>query len=115
MSLKLVYLDDEPDLCDIFMDMFSADDVEVRTFVDPVQAVQSITSEPPDLIFLDYRLPNTTGDKIAVSLDNAIPKVLITGDITVKTEYSFVRVLEKPYRQADVADLIRDLKKRKHP
>lgn len=102
MLLKVVYLDDEPFLCENFVDCFSSPEIEITTYTDPELAVQLIQANPPDVLFLDYRLPGTNGDEIAQKLDPSIPKFLVTGDIMVKTEYKFVKVFSKPYDSEDV-------------
>ena len=102
MRLKIVYIDDEEALCEIFVDYFSNKDVEVITFTDPVKAIASCLSHPPDMIFVDYRLSGTTGDEVAKSIAASIPKYLITGDINVKTEYKFSAAFNKPYKTDDI-------------
>jgi len=97
MPLNVVYLDDEPDLCSNFSDFFASRDVLIKTFTDPEEAIRYVNRHPPDLLFVDYRLPSTTGDEIALALDPAIPKYLVTGDITIVTTYQFMGVFSKPY------------------
>jgi len=106
MPIKVYYLDDEEALCENFADYFESEDVSVTTFVDPKLAIEAIKKCPPDLLFIDYRLQNTTGDEVAKALDPKIPKLLITGDITVKTECQFIRVFTKPYPEEEIANLI---------
>ncbi|MCX6125725.1 MAG: response regulator [Proteobacteria bacterium] len=106
MPLKVYYLDDESDLCENFLDSFTSEDVEVATFTDPIKAVAHSQTNPPDLFFIDYRLPGTTGDQVARSLDGNIPMYLITGDITVNTEHQFKAVFKKPYKRAVVQAVI---------
>jgi CheY-like chemotaxis protein len=106
MLLNIVYLDDEPMLCEIFVDFFSAEDRIVRTFTDPNEAIASMRANPPDVLFIDYRLPGTTGDLVAQSLDPNIPKYLITGDITVNTTYQFKRVLPKPVDESVIGEIL---------
>jgi DNA-binding NtrC family response regulator len=106
MRLKLYYLDDEPALLELFTECFASDNVEITTFADPVAFMKTMTDAPPDLVFLDYRLPNTNGDKIALTLDPNLPKALVTGDLTIKVEAKFEEVFKKPYRLDDVATFI---------
>jgi CheY-like chemotaxis protein len=96
VSLKVYYLDDEPDLLEIFVDTFSSSLVEITTFTDPIKAIAVIKSSPPDLLFLDFRLPYTTGLMVAEQLDPNIPKVLVTGDMSIKPSSVFKMVCEKP-------------------
>jgi DNA-binding response OmpR family regulator len=113
MALNLVYLDDEEDLCSLFAEMFSSDEVKIKTFVDPELAIQEVSSNPPDLIFLDFRLPKVTGDMVALKMNNAIPKVLISGDISPITEYKFLKIFGKPWTVSEVENLILEFKNKK--
>ncbi len=96
MQLEVVYIDDEIDLCEMFSEAFSSPKIHITTYMDPNQAIAGIAANAPDLIFIDFRLPNITGDKIALKMDPKIQKVLITGDLQVKVEASFDRVFYKP-------------------
>ena len=111
MPLEAYYLDDEEALCENFVDYFSSKDVEVTTFTDPLKTIAHSLNHPPDLIFVDYRLPGTTGDEVAKSLDASVPKYLITGDINVKTEHKFLEVFSKPYKPEDIQQVLDDFLK----
>lgn len=97
MPLKIFYLDDEQDLLDVFSDLFSDEDIVIATSSNPLEALAAIKKFQPDLIFLDYRLPNTTGDQFAKQLDISIPKILMTGDLTVQPESQFEQIISKPF------------------
>lgn len=106
MSLNIFYLDDEELLCENFVDNFATNEVIISTFTDAIRAIEAIKKNPPDLFFVDYRLPGFTGDDVAKAIDPNIPKFLITGEIFVKTEYKFIEVIPKPYDENYIADLI---------
>lgn len=108
MPLKVYYLDDEPALLEIFTDTFASDSIEVTTFTDPVLAIKTIASHPPDLLFLDLRLPNTTGFAIAKQLDPKIPKALVTGDMSVQPESVFKAIFEKPMNTEKIEAFIHE-------
>lgn len=97
MPLKIIYLDDEPHLCEMFADNFASADILVHAFTDPEKAIAAVNESIPDLVFLDYRLPQTTGEAVALRLPPAIPKVLLTGDLAVKTIGNFAKVFHKPF------------------
>jgi nitrogen fixation/metabolism regulation signal transduction histidine kinase len=106
MPLNVYYLDDEQALCDVFRDTYSSDDVHVLTFTDPAALIQQSKKTPPDLAFFDYCLPSTTGDKVAQALDPIIPKVLVTGDTGLVSDYPFVKILYKPWDDQDVLQIL---------
>lgn len=106
MQLKVFYIDDEEGLCENFFDFFSSKDIEVITFTDPKMAIDQAKTSPPDLLFIDYRLPGTTGDKVVQCMAAAIPKFLITGDISVATEYKFSGIFTKPYNHEDIQGVL---------
>jgi DNA-binding NtrC family response regulator len=107
LKLKIYYLDDELDLLELFSDVFTISEVDIITFSDPSLAMQAIKSDPPDLLFLDYRLPNMTGDQIALQLDPALKKVLVTGDLSVKLESNFAAIFKKPFPIQQIKDFIK--------
>ena len=108
-QLKVVYVDDEADLCEMFAELFATESISVQTFVDPVKAVEQINEQTPDLIFLDYRLPHTNGEKIAHALNLKIPIVLITGEMAFEPTYPFFRVLGKPYETQQVEKILSEV------
>lgn len=104
--LKVGYIDDEPALCETFKDNFEDDHIEIAAYSNPQEGIEQMAAFKPDIIFLDYRLPDMTGDDIAEQLDPAIPKFLITGDLFVKTRYPFVKIFGKPYDFDELEDLL---------
>ena len=106
MPLKVMYLDDEPDLCDIFSDEFSTDEIIIVTFTDANNAIEASKRSPPDVIFVDYRLPGTSGDLVALEMPAAIPKYLMTGEVTVATKYKFNCVFGKPYDREGIREIL---------
>ncbi len=107
MTLDIVYLDDEVDLLELFSELFSSEKVKVHTFSSPQEAIDYSTAHPPDLIFLDYRLPGTNGDEISKKLDSHLPKVLLTGDINNEFQVDYFSILQKPYSAEDVQKILR--------
>jgi FixJ family two-component response regulator len=102
MPLRVVYIDDEVALCENFQDLHSSPEVEIETFTSPELAIESIRNNPPDLLFLDYRLPGTTGDQVASVLNLSKPIILITGELEVKTTYPFHMIIQK---SADISEI----------
>ena len=111
MAIKVVYIDDEPALCEIFKDNFESSDIEIKTFVHPTEALLDIAKVRPDLVFIDYRLPNTNGESvaksIAIEIDSTIPKVLVTGDLSIQPSGLFVQIFSKPFNFNEVEAFIK--------
>ena len=95
MPLKVYMLDDEPDICQIFKDNFSTVDITIHTFNDPKKFLEAIHADPPDLLFFDYRLPNTNGVEVARAIKIKIPMALLTGDLEVTS----VEIFEKKFNK----------------
>ena len=107
-KLKILYVDDEQDLCDIFSETFSSDQLEVTTYVDAKEAIQATAQSRFDMAFIDYRLPGTNGDEVAQQLSMKGPVYLITGDLFVTTKYAFMKVLSKPYNFGEIQEILTD-------
>jgi DNA-binding NtrC family response regulator len=103
MNLNVVYIDDEAELLQIFEDCYGSEEINIKTFSNPSEGIEEILRSPPDLIILDFRLPNTTGDEIALKLGPSIPKVLISGELFPELKAPFLEVLTKPIK-FDVVD-----------
>lgn len=106
MSLVVFYIDDEVELCEIFIDYFSSQKIKVYTFTDPQQAIEKSKEVAPHLLFVDYRLQVTTGDEVAKKFDSKIPKFLITGDLSVKANFNFDKIFTKPYDIEVISQLL---------
>jgi DNA-binding NtrC family response regulator len=106
MSLNIWYVDDEPCLCEIFKEFFTTKDVNVKVFLNPNDALEEAKTVTPDILFIDYRLPSTTGDEIAQMLSPSIPKYLITGEQSVSTVYNFIEIFQKPYKSKVIREVI---------
>ena len=104
MSFQIYYVDDEIELCEIFVDEFSTKDYEITAFHDPQSAIAACEKKAPDLIFIDYRMPGMNGDKLAQRLSPDIKKILITGEIQVDVEAKFETILGKPIMNKLVRD-----------
>ena len=107
-ALKVLFLDDEPALCIAFEALFSSETVEVTTFTDAAQAINAALINPPDIIFLDYRLPGTNGFDVARAMAKDIPKYLITAEISVPPNPDFLAIFYKPIDIATVEGILQD-------
>jgi len=111
MQLKIFYIDDEATLCENFKDLHSSDEIEVFTFTNPEAAIEAVRENSPDLLFIDYRLPGTTGEQVATVMNISKPIILLTGELEVKTTYPFHKIILKSAETEEVAETIEYLKK----
>lgn len=109
MRLNVLYIDDEADLCENFKDDFASDKVTVETYTAAEKAVVAAKNNRPDVIFIDFRLPGTTGDQVASKMPDDVPKYLITGEVNVVTQFKFNGVISKPYDFEEVQRLIMNM------
>lgn len=103
---KVLFLDDEVDLVEMLGDC-CADIADVRIFSKPEEAIASALSDPPDIAFLDYRLPATTGIEVGGRFPQSVTLYLLTGELDVRVPPNFKQVLVKPVRMAKLIEIIR--------
>ena len=106
MTINIFYLDDEEALCEIFAEILGTDQIKITTFINAHEAISACQNTPPDLFFIDYRLPNMTGSDVAFAVDSSIKKILVTGDLSVNCDYKFNRIISKPYKFDHIANMI---------
>jgi DNA-binding NtrC family response regulator len=105
-SLKVIYLDDEADLGGVFTEIFSRNEISVQAVSSVDKGISLIQATSPDLVFIDFRLPGTTGVEVAKKLDPKLKKVLVTGDPHAADEGLFIKVFPKPYPLNEIRDFL---------
>ena len=107
MPLKIYYVDDEPELCELFEDLFSDTGITITSFTDSQIALEKITLEPPDLLFMDFRMPGLNGVELAKKSSPEIKKFLISGENNLKSDYPFEKILSKPLDTVLIREIIK--------
>ena len=110
MPLKIYYVDDEAAICENFADFYSSPDTEISTFCNAHEAIKAVRANPPDLIILDYRMPEMTGDQIAKEMKTDKPIVLYTGELELKTDYPFRKIIRKSADLTQVSKIIEEVR-----
>ena len=82
-KLKVLAVDDDPDILDL-LEISLEDEFEVIKAATGQAALSSVAKEKPDVIILDYMLPDTTGIEICRQLRNNplylhLPILMLTG------------------------------------
>lgn len=93
---KIIYMDDEADICDAFAEIMESDTIQIFTFTSPNELLKNIDAIAPDLIISDYRMPGLNGVELARKLSPHLPKVLLTGELSLKDTSDFIKVFHKP-------------------
>ncbi len=102
------YLDDEPDLAEVFFDLIQAQGIQVRTFTDPLIFLSETAKTPPDIVFVDYRLPGMNGLEIAKKLSPKIHIALMTGELEIQNKAPALEVLSKPFEKELILKFIKE-------
>ena len=106
---RITYVDDEQDLCEIFLESLEHCNFELSAFTSPEKAAEAARTCAPDVVIIDYRLPNTTGDKVALQFPKSAKFILLTGEINVASEFAFDRIVFKPIDFSSLELVIRAL------
>ena len=93
MSIKVVYIDDEECLCQLFKEYLNSNEINVTVFTEEESAIQYCNISNPDLIFIDYRLKKQTGKDVALAINTDSIKILVTGELNVKIDNSFFCII----------------------
>ena len=103
----LVYVvDDEQELGEMFSEFLTDENITVKAFANPQEALNKAQEEKPDLYFLDYRMPKIDGDELAKKLPPQGDKYLVTGEISPSPSFSFKGIISKPYNFKDIKALL---------
>jgi DNA-binding response OmpR family regulator len=113
----IMIIDDEPDTQEILSYNLKREGYQVRTFPNPLPAIESLKIHIPDLILTDWLMPEMDGlefTRFLKSNDNVscIPVIMITckggeNDIETALELGAEDYLVKPFRIKDLIARIR--------
>jgi DNA-binding response OmpR family regulator len=109
--MTILFLDDEPGICDIFRDTFTNETTEVMAFTNHDDAIALTRQRQVDLAFIDYHLDGITGVEVARNNQLNIPIVFITGRLDLNVEEENLKILAKPFSPEDVQDIIEAVRK----
>jgi DNA-binding response OmpR family regulator len=115
---KILLVDDEPDVLETTKWAFEAVGYEVSTARSGEDAIKRMAESKPDLLLVDYKLPQMSGldfIRLARALDPSVSAIIITG-LTHQTEsvekaceelgtYAF---LHKPLRMEEVLQIVKN-------
>ena len=117
-ELRILVVDDDPQLREVLLDMLSLDGHEVVCCPDAYAALETINARPFDMVITDLGMPGMSGLDLAGEVHDAFPLIpiaMITGwgtqlnDVEVSLR-GIKRVLAKPFHLRDIKSLIKELR-----
>lgn len=111
---RIVFVDDEPDLCAAAADWLDASGFEVEVFTDPREALRSFDSAACDCVVSDMRMPGLSGLDLLRDIrerEPELPVVLLTGHADVPLAVEAIQAgayhfLEKPYDAEQLVSIL---------
>jgi len=107
---RILVIDDEAALCENVQRMLREPGMTVSAFVDPAQGLAECLANPPDLVFVDVRMPEMSGEEIFARVHQAhpgLPIVFLTAFGSVESAVLAMRngafdYLQKPFKREDL-------------
>jgi CheY-like chemotaxis protein len=106
---RILVVDDEPSICRTLTDLLTLDGHSVHTASTPGDAIELCRTRCFDLVFLDYFLPEMTGDKLLNILRRNTPNqriVLISGHKPFPPVGAADFLVRKPFTAEAIRDAI---------
>jgi DNA-binding response OmpR family regulator len=83
MPKKILLVDDEPEILEICRDYLKASGYDVVTAKDGLQGLSSFRREKPDLVVLDWMMPEMDGPEVchAIRRESNVPIIMLTARV----------------------------------
>ena len=117
MSTKILIVDDDPDICHFFQKILTEMGYEVDTASGARESLTQIRRDPPDVLFLDVKMPKMDGLECLRrirKIKRKLPIVMITGYGDLKSAQEAMRLgadeyISKPFDLEEIRRLVSDL------
>ncbi len=114
---SVMLVDDDPTLRTLLRLTLPSDDFDVTEAADGTEALERIDEETPDLVVLDWNMPECTGGEVLAELDRRgadIPVIVLTAErdpenLAVARSLGAAAFLTKPFSPLRLLDAIERL------
>ena len=112
---RIFVIDDEPAMGENIQRMLQSRDTVVKAFTNPKQGLEQALAAPPDLLLLDIKMPQMSGEQVYARLHEAHPKVpvifltafgSVEGAVVAMRNGAF-DYLQKPFKREDLLLAVR--------
>jgi DNA-binding NtrC family response regulator len=111
MTTEVVFIDDEEDICELYLEFFDDDALHVTTFTNPSEAVSFMSANTVHVCFIDYRMPGMNGIDLREQLPDDVDYYLVTGELDLDCPEGFVGKFTKPFRLEELEKILETLLK----
>ncbi|MFC1674551.1 response regulator transcription factor [Candidatus Omnitrophota bacterium] len=119
MGKKVLFIEDEPELVDMYRIRFEKEGLEFISAEDGEEGLDKLTNQKPDLVILDLILPKIDGYAIIRTMKasrelNKIPIIVLSGSGSVNFEKKCLDLgvnyaLRKPCDSGELVSRIKEL------
>ncbi|GAE92533.1 hypothetical protein JCM21714_1539 [Gracilibacillus boraciitolerans JCM 21714] len=117
MSKTVLVVDDQLGIRFLLEEVIKQEGFHVEAAANGKEALDMIVANPPDLIFLDFKLPVIDGPKVVEKLEQQnihIPTIVISGLPEIAEEKmqhfaSVVQTIGKPFQLNDIREIVNNL------
>lgn len=118
LSKRIMIVDDEEAICEIYGDILNQAGIEVLTVSQPLMALQKAIEFNPDLVVLDMHMPDVTGQELATLLREqdqfiALPIIFLTADTSpdLKGNLESLGIESVIYKPVEASQFLEIIKK----
>jgi DNA-binding response OmpR family regulator len=122
VQVKILIVEDDPDICDLLKRVLESDGYEVETASDSAGALKAVAEGPPDLVLLDVVLGGEDGRDLLVKLrqKSDVPAVFLTGRGLEGDRIAGLRMgaddyIVKPFSRGELSARIETVLRRARP
>jgi DNA-binding response OmpR family regulator len=122
VQVKILIVEDDPDICDLLKRVLESDGYEIETASDSAGALKAVEEGPPDLVLLDVVLGGEDGRDLLVKLrqKSDVPAVFLTGRGLEGDRIAGLRMgaddyIVKPFSRGELSARIETVLRRTRP